>query len=395
MRGRGAVSETRRDVVDDLRMVRLFDTTLRDGEQAPGFGLDPAQKLRFARQQVALGVDVIEAGFAASSPAEAEAISAIARDLGRDCVIASMARASTVDVDVAAGALSITPDFRIHTFVPVSDLHIDCKLGSSRAAVLDAAVVAIRRALEHTDDVQLGLEDATRADREFLTDVVREGVRAGATTVTVADTVGYIVPDEMTALVEALRTVEGMDEVTLSVHCHDDLGLAVANSLAALVAGAGQVECTVNGIGERAGNASLEEIVMLLRTRRQVLGLDTVVHTPELTASSRLLAELTGIGVQPNKAIVGANVFAHEAGIHQQGVLANPLTYEILTPESVGADGRALVLGHRSGWRAVQQVLADRNIAVSEEESRELAARLRAGDAELALMLNSATSTRA
>ena len=200
-------------------------------------------------------------------------------------------------------------------------------------------MVAIRHALEHTDDVQLGLEDATRADRQFLTDVVHEGVRAGATTVTVADTVGYVVPDEMTALVEALRTVEGMDEVTLSVHCHDDLGLAVANSLAALVAGAGQVECTVNGIGERAGNPSLEEIVMLLRTRRQVLGLDTIAHTPELTASSRLLAELTGIGVQPNKAIVGANAFAHEAGIHQQGVLANPLTYEILTPESVAPTG--------------------------------------------------------
>jgi 2-isopropylmalate synthase len=249
--------------------------------------------------------------------------------------------------------------------------------------VLDAAATAVRRARAHTDDVQLGLEDATRADRGFLHEVVREGIRAGATTVTIADTVGYTVPDEMGELITGLGAGEGRAGVTLAVHCHDDLGLAVANSLAALVAGAGQVECAVNGIGERAGNASLEEVVMLLRTRRQVLGLDTGIRSPELTASSRLLSELTGIGVAPNKAVVGANAFAHEAGIHQHGVLANPLTYEILTPESVGADGRSLVLGPRSGWHGIRQALADRGIVVTEAESRQLAARLRAGELDV------------
>ena len=305
--------------------VLVYDTTLRDGEQAPGMSMQPHEKLRFAHQLARLRVDVIEAGFPAASETESLAVRAIGDEVGSVATIAALARCDAGDIVAAGRALALAERRRIHTFIAVSDLHIEAKLRTTRDDVLRRAVAAVSAALEFTDDVQLGLEDASRADTAFVGDVVEAVVAAGATTVDVADTVGYVVPGEFARLVSDLcdrAAVAG--GAVVSVHCHDDLGMAVANSLAGVEAGARQVDCAVNGIGERAGNASLEEVVMALATRRHHYALGTGVRTEELVRTSELLSDITDVPVPPNKAVVGMNAFAHEAGIHQHGVLPTP-----------------------------------------------------------------------
>ena len=335
--------------------VRIFDTTLRDGEQAPGFSLRPAEKLRLARQLDALGVDIIEAGFPIASPADAEAVSRIAQEVRRP-TIACLARCHRADLEKAAEAIKPAEKGRIHTFIATSDLHLQVKLRMTREQCLDAAVEAVRFARHHTFDVQFSAEDATRSDLDFLCRIVEAVIKAGANTINLPDTVGYATPDEMQAFFTTIRTrVPHSDKVVFSTHCHDDLGLAVANSIAAVQGGAHQVECTVNGIGERAGNASLEEIVMAFKVRQDRLPYSTTVETRELYPSSELLTRLTGQGVQVNKAIVGRNAFAHEAGIHQDGMMKDRRTYEIMRAEDVGAPWNPLVLGKHSGRHAVQQ----------------------------------------
>jgi 2-isopropylmalate synthase len=337
--------------MDESVRIRIFDTSLRDGEQAPGFSMTAAEKLRMARQLDTLGVDIIEAGFPIASEGDFAAVRAIAGDLRRP-VIAGLARAVTPDVERAAEAVEPAARPRIHVFLATSDLHLRDKLRIDRARCLEQSADAVRLARKYVDDVEFSAEDATRSDLGFLADVAAAVVDAGATTVNLPDTVGYAMPDDIAVLFRTVAERVG-PAVTLSAHCHDDLGLAVANSLAAIRAGARQVECTINGIGERAGNASLEEIVMALHVRRDTLPYSTAIRTTEICATSRLLSETVGVPVPPNKAIVGANAFAHEAGIHQDGVLKNPLTYEILRPESVGAPGTRLVLGKHSGTRGV------------------------------------------
>ena len=331
--------------------VRIFDTSLRDGEQAPGFSMTAAEKLRMARQLDVLGVDIIEAGFPIASEGDFNAVRTIAGEVRRP-IVAGLARASRLDVERAGAALEGAAHPRIHVFLATSDLHLRDKLRINRAQCLDQTVKAVRLARRMVDDVEFSAEDATRSDLPFLCEVAAAAVGAGATTINLPDTVGYALPDDITRMFSAVRTRVGSG-VTLSAHCHDDLGMAVANSLAAVQAGARQVECTINGIGERAGNASLEEITMAFHVRRDRLSFETAIRTMELVATSALLSEIVGVPVPPNKAIVGANAFAHEAGIHQDGVLKNPLTYEILRPESVGAAGTRLVLGKHSGTRGV------------------------------------------
>jgi 2-isopropylmalate synthase len=336
--------------------IRIFDTTLRDGEQSPGFTMNAEEKLLMAQQLAKLGVDTIEGGFAAASPGDFESVREIGHGLKGPMVV-SLARTRLEDVDSAAEALKGSHNWGIHTFVAASALHMKYKLQQDPEDVLAGAVKAVERAKSYTDNVEFSPEDATRSEAEFLVRMCSECVRAGATIINIPDTVGYTTPYEMYELIDRLRNeVHDADKITFSVHCHNDLGLAVANSLAAVRAGARQIECTINGIGERAGNASLEEIVMALKVRREFFNLDTRIKSQELYHASRLLTQLTGIPVQPNKAIVGANAFAHEAGIHQDGVLKNPLTYEIMTPESVGIKSSSLVLGKHSGRHA----LADR-----------------------------------
>ena len=337
--------------MDQSVQVRIFDTSLRDGEQAPGFSMTPVEKVRIAHQLDILGVDIIEAGFPIASDGDFAAVRAVATELSRP-VVAALARASTLDVDRAGAALDRAARPRIHVFLATSDLHLRDKLRISRTQCIDQAAAAVRRARQIVDDVEFSAEDATRSDLGFLCDVAGSVVEAGATTVNLPDTVGYAMPEDIRHIFTAVGKVIG-GGVTLSAHCHDDLGMAVANSLAAVQAGARQVECTINGIGERAGNASLEEVVMALHVRRDRFGFDTSIRTQQLTATSALLSETVGVPVPPNKAIVGANAFAHEAGIHQDGVLKNPLTYEILRPESVGAAGSRLVVGKHSGTRGV------------------------------------------
>lgn len=331
--------------------IRIFDTSLRDGEQAPGFSMRGSEKLQVAHQLDALGVDIIEAGFPIASPGDFAAVRAVALGVRRP-VIAALARAATSDVERAARALEPAQHARIHVFLATSDLHLRDKLRLSRRECLDRAAAAVRLARRYVDDVEFSAEDATRSDVEFLGDVAAAVVEAGASTVNLPDTVGYALPQDITEIFAAVRA-RVAPGVTLSAHCHDDLGLAVANSIAAISAGARQVECTINGIGERAGNASLEEIVMALHVRRDRLPYTTAVQTAELCATSRLLSEIVAVPVAPNKAIVGANAFAHEAGIHQDGVLKNPLTYEIMRPDTVGASGTRLVVGKHSGARGV------------------------------------------
>ena len=334
--------------------VRIFDTTLRDGEQAPGFSLRVSEKLRLARQLDGLGVDIIEAGFPIASPADAEAVFRIAQEVRRP-IIACLARAHRADLEKAADAIKPAERGRIHTFIATSDLHLKAKLRMSREQCLEAAVEAVRFARHHTFDVQFSAEDATRSDLDFLCRIVEAVIKAGASTINLPDTVGYATPDETRDFFNTIRSrVPHSDKVIFSTHCHDDLGLAVANSIAAVQGGAQQVECTVNGIGERAGNASLEEIVMAFKVRQERLPYTTNVVTKELYPSSEMLTRLTGQGVQANKAIVGRNAFAHEAGIHQDGMLKDRRTYEIMSPSEVGVPSTTLVLGKHSGRHAVK-----------------------------------------
>ncbi len=335
--------------------VRIFDTTLRDGEQAPGFSLRPSEKIQLARQLDVLGVDIIEAGYPIASAAEADAVRRIATDIRRP-VIACLARCHPADLERAAWAIEPAERGRIHTFIATSDLHLQAKLRISREQCLEAAVDAVRFARRHTADVQFSAEDATRSDFDFLCRVVEAVIKAGATTINLPDTVGYSTPDETLEFFTRIRTrVPDADRVVFSTHCHDDLGLGVANSLAAVLGGARQVECTINGIGERAGNAALEEIVMAFHVRADRMPFTTGVVTKELYPSSEMLTKLTGQPVQVNKAIVGRNAFAHEAGIHQDGVLKDRRTYEIMSAADVGAPWNPLVLGKHSGRHAVQK----------------------------------------
>jgi 2-isopropylmalate synthase len=335
--------------------VRIFDTTLRDGEQAPGFSLRPAEKLLLARQLDALGVDVIEAGFPIASPADAEAVRRIATEVRRP-VIACLARCHRADLEKAAWAIKPAAQGRIHTFIATSDLHLQAKLRITREQCIEAAVEAVRYARHHTFDVQFSAEDATRSDLEFLCRVIEAVIKAGASTINLPDTVGYTTPDETHEFFRTIRErVPNSDKVVFSAHCHDDLGLGVANTLAAVRGGARQVECTVNGIGERAGNAALEEIVMAFKVRSDRMPYTTSIDTQQIYPSSEMLTKLTGQPVQVNKAIVGRNAFSHEAGIHQDGVLKDRRTYEIMRAEDVGAPWNPLVLGKHSGRHAVQR----------------------------------------
>src|SRR6188474_283350 len=332
----------------------IFDTTLRDGEQAPGFSMRIDEKLKMARQLKKLGVDIIEAGFPVASEADAEAVRMTATHI-QGPVIAALARCHRKDIERAAWSLAPAPRRRIHVFIATSDLHLERKLRISREECLRTAMAAVKLARNHTDDVQFSAEDATRSDPKFLWQVIEAVIQSGAKTINLPDTVGYSTPDEVAAFFETvIAHVPSSDQVTFSAHCHDDLGLAAANTLAAINAGARQVEVTVNGIGERAGNASLEEIVMAIRVRGDRLPYVNNVNTQEIYASSQLLTALTGEAVQANKAIVGRNAFAHEAGIHQDGMLKDRRTYEIMRPEEVGVTA-TLVLGKHSGRHAVQR----------------------------------------
>ncbi len=346
----------------------MFDTTLRDGEQAPGFSLGVDEKLLMARQLQALGADVIEAGFPIASDADAEAVRLIAADL-LGTSVAALARASADDIDRAAWALQPASRPRIHVFLATSDLHLSKKLRMTRSECLEAAARGVARARGYVEDVQFSAEDATRSDPDFLCEVISAVVNAGATTINLPDTVGYATPNEIAEFFRGVIARCGQPSgVTYSTHCHDDLGLAVANSLAAVSAGARQVECTVNGIGERAGNASLEEIVMALTVRPDRLPYAHGIETHQLYPASRLLSQLTGEPVQANKAIVGRNAFAHEAGIHQDGMLKDRRTYEIMRPEDVGVPGATLVLGKHSGRHAVARRCEQLGLSLSRRE---------------------------
>ena len=346
----------------------IFDTTLRDAEQAPGFSMRIHEKLRLARQLDSLAVDVIEAGFPIASEADAEAVKAVASSVRRP-IIAALARACAGDIEKAAWALRPAARPRIHTFIATSDLHLARKLNMTREACLDAAVGAVRLARRFTDDVQFSAEDATRSDSDFLCRVVEAVIAAGATTINLPDTVGYSTPDELAEFFASIfGRVPNADLAVFSTHCHNDLGLAVANSLAAVRAGVRQIECTVNGIGERAGNAALEEVVMAMRVRPDRYPFRTAINTRAIYAASQLLAEITGQAVQSNKAIVGRNAFAHEAGIHQDGILKDRRTYEIMRPEDVGVAATTLVLGKHSGRHAVQKRCEQMGFALSRLE---------------------------
>jgi 2-isopropylmalate synthase len=349
-------------------VIRIFDTTLRDGEQAPGCSMGIQDKLRMAGQLEQLGVDIIEAGFPIAAEEDFNAVRLVSQHV-RGPVIAGLARAAEPDIRRAWAALERARRPRIHVFLASSDLHLQCKLRITRDQALDQAHRAVGYAKSLCDDVEFSPEDASRSDVDFLCRFVQAAVDAGATVVNIPDTVGYTVPEEYAALITTLRErVHGIEKVTISVHCHNDLGLAVANTLAAIRAGARQVECTINGIGERAGNASLEEIVMALNVRQTQLPYATSINTREIYPTSCMLSDIIGITPQPNKAIVGRNAFAHEAGIHQHGVIANPLTYEIMTPESVGVPGNNLVLGKHSGRHALGKRLAELGYPASQTE---------------------------
>src|SRR5687767_2768332 len=350
------------------RNLIIFDTTLRDGEQAPGFSMRTDEKLKLARQIARLGADVIEAGFPIASEADAEAVRIVSTNI-RGPVIAALARCHPADIEKAAWALAPAERSRIHVFIATSDLHLERKLRMSRADCLRAAMQAVALARTYTDDVQFSAEDATRSDPEFLWRVIEGVIQSGAKTINLPDTVGYSTPDEIKAFFASMiGRVPSSDQVTWSTHCHDDLGLAVANTLAALTGGARQVECTVNGIGERAGNASLEEVVMATRVRADRLPFKTGIDTRQIFAASQLLTSLTGEAVQANKAIVGRNAFAHEAGIHQDGMLKDRRTYEIMAPEDVGVPRATLVLGKHSGRHAVQQRCEELGVTLDRPE---------------------------
>ncbi|MFA5352983.1 MAG: 2-isopropylmalate synthase [Thermodesulfovibrionales bacterium] len=351
-----------------MRIIRIFDTTLRDGEQSPGASMNVDEKIQVARQLVRLGVDIIEAGFPIASPGDFEAVHRIATEI-KGSTIAGLCRARFEDIDRAAEALKPAESKRIHTFLATSDIHLKHKLRMSREQVLEGAVAAVKRARQYTDDVEFSAEDATRSDWDFLCKVTEEVIKAGAGTVNIPDTVGYTVPQEYGELMDYLFAhVPNIDKAVISVHCHNDLGLGVANSLTAILKGAGQVECTVNGIGERAGNAAMEEVVMALKTRPQFYNADTRIVTPEIYKTSRLVTKITGMVVQPNKAIVGENAFAHESGIHQDGFLKERTTYEIMSPEDVGIPQSKLVLGKHSGRHAFKARLQELGYDLSDGE---------------------------
>jgi len=352
---------------DPTRLV-VFDTTLRDGEQAPGFSMDVPAKLSLARVLDALGVDIIEAGFPIASPADAEATRQVAKEVRRP-VIAALARCRQADIEEAARALEPAARRRIHTFLATSDLHLERKLRISREACLEQIIDGVRLARRYTDDVEFSAEDATRSDRDFLCRVVEAAIKEGATTINLPDTVGYATPEDIREFFEEIRRrVPNADKAIFSTHCHDDLGLAVANTLAAVQGGVRQIECTINGIGERAGNASLEEIVMALRVRQDRFPFDTGIRSEGLFDASQLLSKVTDEPVQANKAIVGRNAFAHEAGIHQDGMLKDSRTYEIMRPQDVGQTAEQLVLGRHSGRHAVQRRCETIGLILTPEE---------------------------
>ena len=348
--------------------IQIFDTTLRDGEQSPGCSMNIAEKVELARQLERMNVDVIEAGFAISSPGDFQSVKTVA-GVVENAVVASLARAVPEDIDRAWEAVAEAVSPRIHTFLATSPIHMEYKLRMTPEQVLETSEAMVRRAKSYTSDVEFSAEDATRSDPEFLARVFDAVIKAGATTINIPDTVGYAVPDEFYEFLMKIRQrCPALDNVVISVHCHNDLGLGVANSLAGIRAGATQVECTINGIGERAGNAAMEEIVMALATRRDMYGIQTGIETTELVRASKLLSRITGVTVQPNKAIVGENAFAHEAGIHQHGVLQNKETYEIMTPESVGFKANQMVLGKHSGKHAFRTKVEELGYDISEAD---------------------------
>jgi len=348
--------------------ILFFDTTLRDGEQSPGCVMYGPEKLRMAHQIAALGVDILEAGFAIASEGDAESIRNIAREV-RGPIIASLARAKREDIEAAARSIEPAPRARIHTFLSTSDLHLAAKLKITRAQALDQIAEMVALARTYCDDIEFSPEDATRTDPDFLVKVCEAAIQAGATTLNLPDTVGYSLPQDYAGMFRNIQArVPGIDAIVLSAHCHDDLGLAVANTLASIQAGVRQVECAINGIGERAGNASLEELAAIFVTRRDQLPFRNNIVMNQLYPTSQMLATCISFGAAPNKAIVGANAFAHAAGIHQHGVIANPLTYEIMTPQSVGVPHDSLVLGKHSGRRALEHRLIALGHNLSHEE---------------------------
>lgn len=350
------------------QLVKIFDTTLRDGEQSPGATMNVAEKVRIAEQLEKLNVDVIEAGFPISSEGDFEAVKAIARTIKRS-EVAALARANPKDIDRAWEAVKRAKFPLLHTFISTSDIHLKHQLKKSKEEVIRITAQSVARAKRYTPNVEFSAMDATRSDVEFLVAVCQAAVRAGATTINIPDTVGYAIPSEFGKLIRTIwQRVPGMENVTLSVHCHNDLGLAVANSLAAIQNGARQVECTINGIGERAGNTSLEEVVMALRTRGDLFQFHTRINPKHIYTTSRLVSKITGMVVQPNKAVVGANAFAHESGIHQDGILKEKRTYEIMTPESVGIPKSSLVLGKLSGRHAFRERLRELGYRLSETD---------------------------
>ncbi|WP_129627633.1 2-isopropylmalate synthase [Candidatus Oscillochloris fontis] len=364
----------------DVDHVRIFDTTLRDGEQAPGCTMTLEEKLEVARQLARMRVDIIEAGFPAASPGDWAAVHEIAREVGTPDgpTIAALARANKDDIDKAWTAIQPATHKRIHTFMSTSDIHLDHQFRKSRGEALELIGEMVSYARSLCDDVEFSPMDATRSDHEYLFQALKIAIECGATTLNIPDTVGYSTPQEYGDLIAAIRqNVPGGDQVIISTHCHDDLGVAVANSLAGVHAGARQIECTINGIGERAGNASLEEVVMALHTREQFYGLKTQVVTRELARASRTVSSFIGVPVPPNKAIVGANAFAHESGIHQDGVLKNRMTYEIMSAETVGLDGNALILGKHSGRHAFRKHVDAMGYALDDEAFQHVFARFK------------------
>lgn len=349
-----------------MRIIRIFDTTLRDGEQSPGASMNVEEKLQVAKQLVRLGVDIIEAGFPIASDGDFEAVNRIANEV-KGATIAGLARAKEADIKRAYEAVKNASKKRIHTFHSTSDIHLKYQFRVNREEALKRSVEMVRLARSLVEDVEFSPMDATRTELPYLIDVVEAVIEAGASTVNIPDTVGYTTPEEFGRIIKAIKEKIG-DKAVISVHCHNDLGLAVANSLSAVLNGAGQVECTINGIGERAGNCSMEEVVMALRTRKDFFNADTKINTKEIVRSSRLITKITGIPVQPNKAIVGANAFAHESGIHQDGLLKEKTTYEIIRPESIGLKSTKFVLGKHSGRHAFKARLSELGYDLSSEE---------------------------
>lgn len=352
--------------------ISIFDTTLRDGEQSPGFSMNQDEKLRLALQLERLQADVIEAGFPIASEGDFKTVRKISEHIKRSTV-AALCRTRKKDIERAAEAVEPAAKPRIHTFIATSDIHMKYKLKKNREEVLESAVGAVEHARRYSDEVEFSAEDASRSDPEFLYEIFTAVIDAGAQIINVPDTVGYAMPWEYGELIRKIReNVPNIDQAILSVHCHNDLGVAVANSLFAIQNGAQQIECTINGIGERAGNASLEEIVMAISTRKNIIGKETNIETDQIVPTSKLLTEITGNQVQPNKAIVGENAFAHEAGIHQHGVLNNPMTYEIMTPESVGLTGNKIVLGKHSGRFALNKKLQKLGYTLGKDELNQI-----------------------